>query len=97
MPVSNVYDGTSMYRPVQDRSFDDSEPYNAGKQTSRARVAENNLLKSFSLDKEKSSSVAKIKVVVCSLPYINSTPTKFKEFSRNYINFILGFACIDFI
>ncbi|KAF7843345.1 kinesin-like protein KIN-13B [Senna tora] len=47
MPVSNVYDGASMYQPVQGNSFDDSEPYISGKQTSRARVPENNLLKIF--------------------------------------------------
>ncbi|XP_054779868.1 kinesin-like protein KIN-13B isoform X1 [Prosopis cineraria] len=77
MPVSNVYDGTSAYRPVQDKSFDDCEPYISGKQTGRARVAENNLLKSFSADKEKSSSVAKIKVVV------RKRPLNKKEIAKN--------------
>ncbi|XP_028771728.1 kinesin-like protein KIN-13B [Neltuma alba] len=77
MPVSNVYDSTSLHRPVQDRSFDDSEPYISGKQTGRARVAENNLLKSFSADKEKSSSVAKIKVVV------RKRPLNKKEIAKN--------------
>lgn len=63
MPVSGLYDVTSMYQPVRGRSFDDSEPF---KQTGRARgLPENNLLKSFAADKEKASSVAKIKVVVC--------------------------------
>jgi kinesin family protein 2/24 len=68
MPVSGLYDGASLYRPVRGRSFDDSEPYIANnKQTVRTRgLPDNNLLKSFAADKEKSSSVAKIKVVVCS-------------------------------
>lgn len=64
MPVSGLYDGASMFQPMRGRSFDDSEPY---KQTGRPRgLPENNLLKSFAADKEKASSVAKIKVVVCS-------------------------------
>lgn len=67
MPVSGLYDGASLYRPARGRSFDDSEPYINNKQTGRTRgLPENNLLKSFAADKEKSSSVAKIKVVVCS-------------------------------
>lgn len=68
MPVSGLYGGTSLYQPVRGRSFDDSEPYiSNNKQTGRARgLPENNLLKSFAVDKEKASSVAKIKVVVCS-------------------------------
>ncbi|KAI9107782.1 hypothetical protein K1719_021118 [Acacia pycnantha] len=77
MPASNVYDSTSVYRPVQDRSFDEPEPYASGKQTGRVRAAENNLLKSFSFDKEKSSSVAKIKVVV------RKRPLNKKEIAKN--------------
>lgn len=67
MPVTGLYDGTSQYNPVRGRSFDDSEPYMLiNKQTGRARgLPENNVLKSFAADKEKTSSVAKIKVVVC--------------------------------
>lgn len=66
MPVTALYDGKSLYNPVEGQSFDDSEPYVLNnKQTGRARgLPENNLLKSFSADKEKASSVAKIKVVV---------------------------------
>ncbi|KAF7800793.1 kinesin-like protein KIN-13B [Senna tora] len=79
MPVSNVYDGASMYQPVQGNSFDDSEPYISGKQTSRARVPENNLLKSFSVDKEKSNSVAKIKVVVRKRPLNKKELAKSEE------------------
>ncbi|KAF8407041.1 hypothetical protein HHK36_006166 [Tetracentron sinense] len=70
MPVPGLYDSSSLYRSVRGRSFDDSEPYlSTNKQTSRARGwPENNLLKSFSADKEKASSVAKIKVVVRKRP-----------------------------
>ncbi|XP_062150381.1 kinesin-like protein KIN-13B [Alnus glutinosa] len=52
------------------RSFDDSKPYiSDNKQTGRTRgLPENNLLKSFAADKEKSSSLAKIKVVVRKRP-----------------------------
>ena len=68
MPVSSMYDGNSLYHPARGRSFDDAEPYiSNNKQTGRARgLPENNLMKSFAADKEKASSVAKIKVVVCS-------------------------------
>lgn len=67
MQVTGLYDGASLYYPSRGRSFDDSEPYISNKQTERARVPETNLLKSFAADKEKASSVAKIKVVVCSI------------------------------
>ncbi|KAF8393361.1 hypothetical protein HHK36_021604 [Tetracentron sinense] len=69
MQVPGLYDSSSLYPSVRGRSLDDSEPYLSGKQTSRARGwPDNNLLKSFSADKEKSSSVAKIKVVVRKRP-----------------------------
>jgi hypothetical protein len=57
-----------MYHLVHGRSFDDFEPYiSNNKQTGRTRgLPESNLLKSFAVDKEKTSSVAKIKVAVCS-------------------------------
>lgn len=66
MPVPGLYDGSSMYNPVRGRSFDDSEPYiSNNNQPGRARgLPENNLLRSFAADKEKTCSVAKIKVVV---------------------------------
>lgn len=67
MPVTNVCESNSMYHPGRGRSFDDSEPYISNKQTGRARAPDSNLLRTFSADKEKSSSVAKIKVVVCFL------------------------------
>lgn len=67
MSVSSLYDATSLYNPVRGRSFDDSEPFLLNnKQTGRTRgLPENNLFKSFAVDKEKANSVAKIKVVVC--------------------------------
>lgn len=66
MPVASFQDGPSTYHP-RGRSFDDSEPFmRNNKQAGRARaLPENNLLKSFAADKDKTSSVAKIKVVVC--------------------------------
>lgn len=71
MPASNAYESSSLYQPIRGRrSFDDSEPYMMGKQTAKAR-APDNTLKSLPADKEKSSSVAKIKVVVCRLAYLN--------------------------
>lgn len=67
MPVPGLYDASSLFNPVRGRSFDDSEPYiSMNKQSGRAPgLPDNNLLKSFAADKEKASSVAKIKVVVC--------------------------------
>lgn len=54
---------------MQDRGFDDSEAYLSNNiQTSRPQdLTENNLLKSVAADKERATSVAKIKVVVCVL------------------------------
>ncbi|OMO66740.1 hypothetical protein COLO4_30398 [Corchorus olitorius] len=79
MPVPNLYDAPPLYNPVRGRSFDDSEPYIANnKQAGRARNAsENNLLKSFAVDKEKINSVAKIKVVV------RKRPLNKKELAKN--------------
>ncbi|KAF8400781.1 hypothetical protein HHK36_014083 [Tetracentron sinense] len=69
MPVPGLYDGSSLDHAVRGRSFDDSESYlSINKQTSRARGLPENLLKGFSTDKEKASSVAKIKVVVRKRP-----------------------------
>ena len=66
MSVPELYGGGAPFGYARGKSFDDSEAsFNGNKQTSKARVIpENNLLKSFSADKEKSGSVAKIKVVV---------------------------------
>ncbi|KAI4329253.1 hypothetical protein L6164_021540 [Bauhinia variegata] len=78
MLVSNMYDNNSMYHHVRRRSIDDSEPYiSNNRQVARARAPENNLLRSISVDKEKSSSVAKIKVVV------RKRPLNKKELAKN--------------
>ncbi|KAF8027555.1 hypothetical protein BT93_E0457 [Corymbia citriodora subsp. variegata] len=78
MPISSLQDGPSIYHP-RGRSFDDSEPYmRNNKQAGRARaLPENNLLKSFAADKDKTSSVAKIKVVV------RKRPLNKKELAKN--------------
>ncbi|TKY48166.1 Kinesin-13A protein [Spatholobus suberectus] len=76
MPASNAYDINSLHQPGRGRSFDDSEPYMLSKQTGRARAPEN-ILKSFPADKEKSNSVAKIKVVV------RKRPMNKKELAKN--------------
>ncbi|KAJ9190157.1 hypothetical protein P3X46_001385 [Hevea brasiliensis] len=79
MPVPGLYDSSSLFHPVRGRSFDDSEPYiSTNNQTGRAPVLpDNNLLKSFAADKEKNSSVAKIKVVV------RKRPLNKKELAKN--------------
>ncbi|XP_015933563.1 kinesin-like protein KIN-13B [Arachis duranensis] len=76
IPATNAFDGNSLYKPSRYRSSDDSEPYMMGKQTNRGRAPEN-VLKSFPVDKEKSSSVAKIKVVV------RKRPLNKKELAKN--------------
>lgn len=67
IPVPGLYDGPSFRRHVHGKSFDDSEPYLTNNRlTNRTRgLSDNNVLKSFSVDREKASNVAKIKVVVC--------------------------------
>ncbi|KAG8643530.1 kinesin-like protein KIN-13B isoform X1 [Manihot esculenta] len=79
MPVPGLYDASSLFNPVRGRSFDDSEPYiSMNKQSGRAPgLPDNNLLKSFAADKEKASSVAKIKVVV------RKRPLNKKELAKN--------------
>ncbi|MBA0628084.1 hypothetical protein Godav_022862 [Gossypium davidsonii] len=78
MPVPNLYNGPSLHNPVRGRSFDDSEPYISNKQTGGGGVVpENELLKSFAVDKEKVNSVAKIKVVV------RKRPLNKKELAKN--------------
>ncbi|XWS72015.1 hypothetical protein CRYUN_Cryun02cG0004500 [Craigia yunnanensis] len=66
----NLCEGYGLQKPVRGKSFDDSEPYlSANKLTNRPRgMAENNLLKSISVDKERANNVAKIKVVVRKRP-----------------------------
>ncbi|EEF46477.1 kinesin-like protein KIN-13B [Ricinus communis] len=79
MPVPSLYDSSSLFHPVRGRSFDDAEPYiSNNKQTGRApALPDNNLLKSFAAEKEKASSVAKIKVVV------RKRPLNKKELAKN--------------
>ncbi|XP_061981679.1 kinesin-like protein KIN-13B isoform X1 [Populus nigra] len=79
LQVPGLYDGSSLFHPVRGRSFDDSDPYiSSNKQTGRATgLPDNNLLKSFAVDKEKTSSVAKIKVVV------RKRPLNKKELAKN--------------
>uniref|UniRef100_A0A5B7BPC7 Kinesin-like protein n=1 Tax=Davidia involucrata TaxID=16924 RepID=A0A5B7BPC7_DAVIN len=68
--VPSLYNRPSLNQPLRGKSFDDSEPYiSTNKFTNDSRgLSENNLLKSFSTDKEKPSNVAKIKVVVRKRP-----------------------------
>ncbi|KAA3490120.1 kinesin-13A-like [Gossypium australe] len=70
--VPSLYEGYGLQKPVRGKSFDDSEQYlSTNKLPNRPRgMAENNLLKSISVDKEKANNVAKIKVVVC---YLNAS------------------------
>lgn len=90
MPVTGLYDGSSLYNPVRGRSFDDSESYIANnKQTGRARgFPDNNLLKSFAADKDKASSVAKIKVVVCSCIFVIFSYYQLYVFGLNSILYL---------
>ncbi|GKF69531.1 kinesin-like protein KIN-13B, partial [Tanacetum coccineum] len=68
-----------VYNNAQGRSFDDAKPYfRNSKHTSKARgFPDNNLIKSFAPEKEKASSVAKIKVVV------RKRPLNKKELAKN--------------
>lgn len=67
IPPSGISDGPHMFNPSRVRSFDDAEPYmRNNKHAGRTcGLPDNVLLKSFATDKDKASSVAKIKVVVC--------------------------------
>lgn len=81
MSVPALYDGGAPFGFVRGKSFDDSDPsFNGNKLVGKARaVPENNLLKSFSADKEKSGSVAKIKVVVRKRPLNKKEISKKEE------------------
>ncbi|KAL3532441.1 hypothetical protein ACH5RR_005962 [Cinchona calisaya] len=62
-------DGSLLNQPIYGRSFDDSEPCVSAKLSRNARgLTDNDLLKSFSGDREKANNVAKIKVVVRKRP-----------------------------
>ncbi|KAJ9688452.1 hypothetical protein PVL29_014226 [Vitis rotundifolia] len=82
IPVpGGLYDGPSFRQHVHGKSFDDSEPYlTNNKLANKARgLSDNNLLKSFSVDKEKASNVAKIKVVVRKRPLNKREMSKKEE------------------
>uniref|UniRef100_A0A2N9FXI5 Kinesin-like protein n=1 Tax=Fagus sylvatica TaxID=28930 RepID=A0A2N9FXI5_FAGSY len=70
MPVPSLYDGSQLQQPLHHRSFDDTEQFlPTNKLINRSRgLPDNNLLKSFSADKERANNVAKIKVVVRKRP-----------------------------
>ncbi|GKV11769.1 hypothetical protein SLEP1_g22991 [Rubroshorea leprosula] len=70
MQVPGLYEVSSLHQPNGGKSFDDSEPYLfTNKAIGRTRgLLENNLLKSFSMDKDRANNVAKIKVVVRKRP-----------------------------
>lgn len=73
MQVPSIYDGSQLHQTLHGKSFDDSDPFaHIAKLTNRSRgLPENNLLKSFSADKERANNVAKIKVVVCLLDTVS--------------------------
>lgn len=66
MQVPSNYNGFAIKQPLAARSFDDSDPFiSTNKLGNGGRgLADNNLLKSLTADKDK-ANVAKIKVVVC--------------------------------
>ncbi|XP_021736847.1 kinesin-like protein KIN-13B [Chenopodium quinoa] len=80
MPAPGQYNG-SMYQSIHSRSFDDFEiPTSKQNGTNRARgMQENNLLKSVAVEKDRSNSVAKIKVVVRKRPLNKKELTKNEE------------------
>uniref|UniRef100_A0A1D1XFU5 Kinesin-like protein n=1 Tax=Anthurium amnicola TaxID=1678845 RepID=A0A1D1XFU5_9ARAE len=73
--------GAGAFGHARVRSFDDTDStIFANKLTSKPRpVPENNLVKNFSVDKEKSGSVAKIKVVVRKRPLNKKEISKKEE------------------
>ncbi|KAE8682828.1 Kinesin-13A [Hibiscus syriacus] len=68
--VPSVHEGYGLQKPVRGKSFDDSEQYIATDKLPNMPCgnAENKVLKSISLDKERANTVAKIKVVVRKRP-----------------------------
>ncbi|KAG9455792.1 hypothetical protein H6P81_000300 [Aristolochia fimbriata] len=70
MPAPGLFEGAFNHHLARGRSFDDSDPgFGTGRQTGKPHgLPENNLLKSFPADREKTGSVAKIKVVVRKRP-----------------------------
>ncbi|KAJ8755969.1 hypothetical protein K2173_024514 [Erythroxylum novogranatense] len=78
LPNPRMYE-SSIFNHVRGRSFDDSDPYiSINKQVGRAPgLPDSSLIKNFAADKEKASSVAKIKVVV------RKRPMNKKELAKN--------------
>ncbi|KAJ4958549.1 hypothetical protein NE237_025660 [Protea cynaroides] len=72
---------SQLHHAARDRSFGDSDPYQpTNTQIIKERVlSENNFLRSLSVDKEKASSVAKIKVVVRKRPLNKKEISKKEE------------------
>ncbi|XP_022749804.1 kinesin-like protein KIN-13B isoform X1 [Durio zibethinus] len=81
LQAPNLYEGLGLQGPVRGKSFDDSEPYlSTNKLSNRPRgMAENNLTKSISVDKERANTVAKIKVVVRKRPMNKKEMAKKEE------------------
>nr|URM60702.1 HSF family protein [Gymnema sylvestre] len=81
MSIPSLYDGPSMHHFARGRSFDDSEQYlGNGKQAGKFRgVSEDISMKNFTMDKEKASNVAKIKVVVRKRPQNKKELAKSEE------------------
>ncbi|XP_062149081.1 kinesin-like protein KIN-13B [Alnus glutinosa] len=81
MSVPSLYDGSQLHQILHGTSFEDSEPFvSTNRLTNRPRgLPENNLLKSFSMDKERSNNVAKIKVVVRKRPLNKKEMAKKEE------------------
>ncbi|PPD85905.1 hypothetical protein GOBAR_DD17132 [Gossypium barbadense] len=77
----NIYEGYGLHKSAQGKSFNDFEPYQSTDRFSnRARgMAENNVLKSISVDKERANNVAKIKVVVRKRPLNKKEVAKKEE------------------
>nr|GME01020.1 kinesin-like protein KIN-13B isoform X1 [Ipomoea batatas] len=80
LQVPSNYNGFALKQPLVARSFDNSDPYiSTNKLGNGGRgLADNNLLKSFSADKEK-ANVAKIKVVVRKRPLNRKEISKKEE------------------
>ncbi|KAJ7969618.1 Kinesin-like protein [Quillaja saponaria] len=68
--MPKLQEGSLINHPVHGKSFDDLESFlSSAKLVNRSRgLPENNLQKSFSVDKERANNVAKIKVVVRKRP-----------------------------
>ncbi|MBA0797246.1 hypothetical protein Gohar_007961 [Gossypium harknessii] len=77
----NIYEGYGLHKSAQGKSFNDFDPYQSTDRFSnRARgMAENNVLKSISVDKERANNVAKIKVVVRKRPLNKKEVAKKEE------------------